>query len=57
MRVEITFRVAPESRGELIDSYAGKYRELRQQVERLQEVGALPGDAKVHWLLVSGRWE
>ncbi len=56
MKIVITVKVAPESRGELIDSYAGKYRELRAHVEELQRQGVLPA-TEIHWLLVSGRWD
>ena len=55
MHVEITIKVAAESRGELIDTFAGVYREFRAHLEGLQATGVLP-QTPIRWILVGGRW-
>ena len=56
MLIQITFRLTPTTRGELIDTYGRTYREFRQHIEALQQAGVLP-PCSIRWLLDSGRWE
>jgi len=55
VKIIVTFKLAAESRGELIDSFAGKVREFQEYVDRLVKDGILP--AEIRFLVVSGRWE
>ena len=57
MLVQITIKLTPTTRGELIDSYGLKYRLFRQHIEQLQAAGALPKHPPIRWLLDSARWE
>jgi hypothetical protein len=54
--VRAVIQLAAESRGELVDKFAGEYRELREQVEQLITAGMLP-PMEIKWVLVGGRWE
>ena len=57
----LTIRLSPESRGEMIDSYAKAYQVLRQQVEeQVGKTGSLEIPVKaedIRWLLASGKWD
>lgn len=55
MHIEITVKVAAESRGELIDTFGGAYRAFREHLEQLQTDGVLP-KTPIRWLVVGGRW-
>lgn len=57
MRVQITIKLTPESRGEMIDKFGGEYRDFREYLERLAAQGVLPTNTEFRWLLDSGRWE
>lgn len=62
MKVELllTIRLTPESRGEMIDSFAGSYRTLRAEIQEKVDAGTaieVPSDTQIRWLLMSGRWE
>ena len=55
MYVEITVRVAAETKEELIQDFAGKYRAFREHLEGLQASQILP-QTPIRWVLVGGRW-
>lgn len=56
MKVQITIKVTPESREEMIATFGAAYREFREYVEKLQAEGVIP-PGNIRWLLESGRWE
>lgn len=59
MKVTITFKLTPESRGEMIDTFGLQYREFREIMEIFQSKGGFGPAEKVEmrWLVESGRWE
>lgn len=56
MKVQLTIKLTPESRGEMIDAFGLLYREFREYIEKLQVDGVLPVGT-IRWLIESGRWE
>jgi hypothetical protein len=59
MKIQLTIRLTPESRGEMIDKFGAQYRDYREQLEAAVQQGAFgpPDKVNVRWLLSSGRWE
>ena len=57
MKIEILIKVSAESRGELIESFAAKYKSFRDHIESLQAHGALPAHPPIRWLLNTSAWE
>ena len=58
MTITITFKLTPETRGELIDTYGAQYRDFRATMEQAHAQGGFgpPDKARLRWLLDSGRW-
>jgi hypothetical protein len=59
MHVTLTIKLAAESKGELVDTFALQCTDLRKQIEQIIAVGWFGDPAKVdlRMLVVCGRWE
>lgn len=62
MKVEsfLTLRCIPESREEMIATFAAQYRAFREEIETKAATGAaieIPHDTPIRWLLITGRWD
>lgn len=60
MKAIITFKLLAESKEEMINVFAGEYREFREVMELANSKGAFglpPEKVEMRWLLESGRWD
>lgn len=62
MKLCITFKLTPESRGEMIDTFGRTSREFKEAVEQLVAVhngfiGVPAANVTLRWLFESGRWD
>lgn len=60
MKAVITFKLTPESRGEMIDTFGAEYREFREVIELANLNGAFglpPEKVTLRWVVETGRWE
>ncbi len=59
MKITMTFKLAPESRQNIIDTFAAEYRDFRSAMERVVANGGFGDPTKItlRWLLESGRWD